>query len=380
MCHMPLVERSQVCGVQSEQSILRKNRKCKCNLCGARQCIRVGCYFVFQVDEMGEDLNMKKSDLNLNHCLIAGVTFLLPIAVLYAVILYLHEKFALSIRDIYVPLYKSLGLYDKLPRHVMAIGSEVVTILLVLLALVLVGWVVLRVLRKRRANAIHQFLANVPFVRGVFSPVKQAVDSLFGSKSGEKNRKVVRFAYPAEPYHAIGLVMDEIEEDGEARYVVVMPLTMSAGTGFLLTVPKTAATEIQVNATLALEHILSCGMVKLPMKKHKEEVLITGVSNLWDAVSKGIPTIRFRMTEEEQNGIPKEEKDLMDYFCKIVYGRVDAKARKVLKMRTVGSILSSLDQFFHVKWYNSQKLKCYSCKVDGEYIQLEKVNERPVSQ
>lgn len=319
---------------------------------------------------------MKK--LKFSHYLLAGLTFLLPLGVLVAVLLYIHEKFASAIRDFYVPIYKNLGVYDKLPRHVMAVGAELVTVAVGALALAVVGWIVLRVLRRRRIKAFHQFLGNVPVIKTVFSPVKRAVDSLFGSGLNDGNRKVVRFAYPAEPYKTIGIVMDEVVENGEKKYLVLLPLTMSAGTGILLTIPKAAAEEIPVNVSRALEHVISCGMVKLPTKKgqvlHRDGIRISGIYQLWEAIQMGEPIIELRMSEEERAALPADKDKLISFFCKAIYARVAARAKTSMKHHTNYKVDGLVHRLVHMKWYYAKELRNYTGEVvDDEFLRLTKI-------
>lgn len=305
-----------------------------------------------------------------SHCVLAGFTFLLPIGLFIAIVLYVHEKFALATRDIFVPIYKKLGLYEKLPRIVMAIGGEVVTLLVVVLVLAVAGWIVLRVLRRRRVKMFHQCLENLPVVKSVFTPIKQAVDSMFGSGLNDGHRKVVQFPYPADPYKAIGIVMDETENE----YVVAMPLTMSAGTGVLLRMPKSAAEVISADVATALQHVISCGMVKLSEKKSSVEKCITGIDQFWEAIRMKNPSIKIKMSEGVRNALPDNKEEWLNFACKVVYGRVNYKINKIHNNRmgvlSLKKIERDIGRIVRTKLIYSKNLKKYKCEVKEDCILL----------
>lgn len=305
-----------------------------------------------------------------SHCVLAGFTFLLPIGLFIAIVLYVHEKFALATRDIFVPIYKKLGLYERLPRQIMAIGGEVVTLLVVVLVLAVVGWIVLRVLRRRRVKMFHQCLENLPVVKSVFTPIKQAVDSMFGSGLNDGHRKVVQFPYPADPYKAIGIVMDETENE----YVVVMPLTMSAGTGVLLRMPKSAAEVISADVAIALQHVISCGMVKLSEKKSSVEKCITGIDQFWEAIRMKNPSIKIKMTEGVRNALPDNKEEWLNFACNVVYGRVNYKINKIHNNRmgvlSLKKIERDIGRVVRTKLIYAENLKRYKCEVKEDCIHL----------
>lgn len=305
-----------------------------------------------------------------SHCVLVGFTFLLPIGLFIAIVLYVHEKFALATRDVFVPIYKKLGLYEKLPRQVMAIGGEIVTLLVVVLVLAVVGWIVLRVLRRRRVKMFHQCLENLPVVKTVFTPIKQAVDSMFGSGLNDGHRKVVQFPYPADPYKAIGIVMDETENE----YVVVMPLTMSAGTGVLLRMPKSAAEVISADVAIALQHVISCGMVKLSEKKSSVEKCITGIDQFWEAIRVKNPSIKIKMTEGVRNALPDNKEEWLNFACNVVYGRVNYKIDKIYNNRmgvlSLKKIERDIGRVVRTKLIYAENLKRYKCEVKEDCIHL----------
>ena len=199
--------------------------------------------------------------IRIKRCFFAGITFIAPIVVTFWALWFAYNKLALFLKEPFVRFYKAVGLFDVLPRHVMAILAELIFVLLIFLGLTVMGYVLTRYFKRRGDNAIHKMLGQVPVIKTVFNPVKQAVQSLLGE--GMDGRQVVRFPYPCEPYTTLGIVMDELVVNGTESLMVMMPLTMSAGTGVLLTIPKSKAVVIDVEASQALAHVISCGMVKL---------------------------------------------------------------------------------------------------------------------
>jgi len=292
---------------------------------------------------------------------VSGLMFTLPIVVTVLIFSYLYDKLARLLRGPFVAIYNSIhvgevSLYELLPKHMLAVCAEAMTAVVLFFLLAFVGWVVNRTLRQCKDNAVHRFLEHLPVVRSIFKPVNQAVQSLLGD--GMKGRRVVRFPYPAEPYWGVGIVMDEVVCDGVELYVVMMPLTMSAGTGVLLRIPRSCAKIVDVDATTALEHVITCGMIPLSEKSCVANDVVTDVEQFWDCVRKGQREICFRYAQPVENppaGLPMRRKK--EWYCRLMTARREQGGYSFsdwLKVR------------LYAGWYYRNQMRKYRCQVESE--------------
>jgi len=188
-----------------------------------------------------------------------GLRLVVPILVTAVVLWWAYGKLAPILSAPFLWLYAQFGI--NLPQ-VGSMGYELLCVIQTIGAIGLLLLLIGACVGDAAKRGVQRALEWLPVVGAVFKPVNQAVESLLGE--GMAGKPVVRFPFPAAPCTAIGIVMDMENVDGVECCVVMMPLTMSAGTGMLLTVPKDSV-QVQdgVEASQALAYAISCGMTKL---------------------------------------------------------------------------------------------------------------------
>lgn len=188
-----------------------------------------------------------------------GLRFVVPILVTAVLLWWAYGKLAPILSAPFLWLYAKCGI--SIPKAG-SIGYELLCVVQTIGALGLLLLFIGYSFGESLKRGMQRILERMPIVGVVFKPVNQAVESLLGV--GMAGKPVVRFPFPAAPCTAIGIVMDQEKVNGVDCCVVMMPLTMSAGTGVLITVP---ADQIQilegVEASQALAYAISCAMTKL---------------------------------------------------------------------------------------------------------------------
>lgn len=122
----------------------------------------------------------------------------------------------------------------------------------------------------------ENFLSRVPFVKTIYSSVKQVSDTLF-SDSGNAFRKAVLVQYPRQGSWTIafvtgtpgGDVVNHLTGDYVSIYV---PTTPNPTSGFFLMMPKADVIELDMSVDEALKYIISMGTVA-PKKHHQTQEL-----------------------------------------------------------------------------------------------------------
>jgi uncharacterized membrane protein len=113
----------------------------------------------------------------------------------------------------------------------------------------------------------------VPFVRNVYSAVKQVSSFLLNERHTQISRVVV-VEYPRPGIWALGFVMgdgmEEVAAISGGEYVTVLvctsPMPMA---GFTITVRRSEVVDLSITFDQALQFIVSCGVV-LPHPKNGE--------------------------------------------------------------------------------------------------------------
>jgi uncharacterized membrane protein len=118
------------------------------------------------------------------------------------------------------------------------------------------------------ARLIHMWealLGRIPFVKSIYSSVKQVSDTLF-SDSGTAFRKalLVEFPYPGSWTIAFltGSPASSIATDlAEEHVSVYVPTTPNPTSGYFVMLPKSRVHELDMTVDEALKYIISMGVV-----------------------------------------------------------------------------------------------------------------------
>ncbi len=174
---------------------------------------------------------------------------------------------------------KSLLLLPTAWRPAAQIGLEIPGMGAVLtLLIIFVTGVIARNFFGRQLLAMwDDFLSRVPFVKSIYSSVKQVSDTLF-SDSGNAFRQAVLVQYPHLGSWTIafvtgtpgGDVVNHLHGDYVSIYV---PTTPNPTSGFFLMMPKSEVIELEMSVDEALKYIISMGTVT-PKDSRQQDLYI----------------------------------------------------------------------------------------------------------
>jgi uncharacterized membrane protein len=194
--------------------------------------------------------------------LIAGLLVWVPLGVTLLII-----KFLVDLMD------QTLLL---LPRHVRPealIGQSIPGLGLVLTLIVVwvTGVVVTNLFGRRLYRLGELILSRIPFVRSVYSAVKQVTETLF-SGTGKSFRKVCLVEYPRHGLWSLafmtGVGAPEIKDrTGRDVANIFIPTTPNPTSGFFLMVPRDEVIELTMSVDDGLKMLISVGVVMPGAKK-----------------------------------------------------------------------------------------------------------------
>ena len=124
---------------------------------------------------------------------------------------------------------------------------------------------------KKLINIYEAIFNKVPFVKSVYSSIKQVSDTLLTSSGKAFNKAVlIEFPHPGTFTFAFitGEPDDKITAKLKGKYVnVYVPTTPNPTSGYTLIVPKNKVIELDISVDQVLKYVISMGVT--PPKKKK---------------------------------------------------------------------------------------------------------------
>jgi uncharacterized membrane protein len=187
---------------------------------------------------------------------ITGLLVLVPLFITFWVLytlFHIMDQILLLLPNAWQPI-------NLLGFHVPGLGA-----LLLLVTIFVTGVVATNIFGRQLILLWESLLAKVPFVKTIYSSVKQVSDTLF-SDSGNAFRKAVLVQYPRVGSWTIafitgapgGDVVNHLHGDYVSVYV---PTTPNPKSGFFLMMPKADVIELDMSVDEALKYIISMGTV-----------------------------------------------------------------------------------------------------------------------
>ncbi|RLQ95191.1 DUF502 domain-containing protein [Falsibacillus albus] len=134
-------------------------------------------------------------------------------------------------------------------------------ILTTMVAITALGWLSTKFITGTIIKLIDHLLTKIPFVKTIYSVIKDTVNSFIGDKKSFS--KVVTFTFPGTEIKSIGFITsDDVEgfysplQDHAAVYI---PQTFQVA-GFTFLIPKDQIEVIDVKPEDAMKFVLSGGM------------------------------------------------------------------------------------------------------------------------
>jgi len=148
-----------------------------------------------------------------------------------------------------------------LPFHIPGLGA-IITFILVFLC----GLVAQSYFGNKMVLLGEGMLNKVPFIRSIYSAIKQIADTMFMDRASFK--KVVLFKFPSKNVYSVGFVTGTPEGELKTRidqhtnYVsVFMPTAPNPTTGLYMLMPEEELIYLDMTVEDAFALIISAGMV-----------------------------------------------------------------------------------------------------------------------
>lgn len=118
----------------------------------------------------------------------------------------------------------------------------------------------------------EKMLKKIPFVKGIYSSVKDMTDS-FSSEKRRSFKEAVLAEFPSQGRYAIGFVTNRMKsQPGEEFCSVFIPTTPNPTSGFLIVIPEKELIFLDLPVDDALKYIISLGTVGIELAWKEKEL------------------------------------------------------------------------------------------------------------
>jgi uncharacterized membrane protein len=156
------------------------------------------------------------------------------------------------------------------PSTYMPFGLPGLGLVMLVVALTVIGFLTANFLGRSLLAIGEPILGRMPFIRSVYSAIKQIFETVLQDKS-TAFREVVLLEFPRSGAWTLGLVIGRTE--GEIRdklpedlMTVFVPTAPNPTSGYVLFVPHADAIRLEMSVEDALKMIVSGGLVTPPRK------------------------------------------------------------------------------------------------------------------
>ena len=188
----------------------------------------------------------------------AGFFILIPVIVTS----YLIYMVVTSVDSVIYPLVVRLT-RTLIGREIFVPGTGLV--LLVIIAY-MTGIFATNYLGKKMLNLGEAVFTKIPFVKSIYSSVKDMTDA-FSSQNKRAFKEAVLVDFPFRGVRAIGFITNRMTgEDREALCSVFIPTTPNPTSGYLIMVPEKELSFLHMSVDEALKYIISLGTTRVELK------------------------------------------------------------------------------------------------------------------
>ena len=163
-----------------------------------------------------------------------------------------------------------------LPEHLRPeyfLGGDVFGfgVVLTFLAVMFTGVIANNFFGKKLIQVYENILNRVPFIKSVYSSIKQVSDTLLKS-SGKAFSKAVLIEFPSEGTYTFAFITGEpdalITKKLKGKFVnVYVPTTPNPTSGYTLIVPVKKVIELDISVDQVLKYVISMGVTNDPKTK-----------------------------------------------------------------------------------------------------------------
>jgi uncharacterized membrane protein len=142
---------------------------------------------------------------------------------------------------------------------------KMVALVVAIILISVVGLVARNYLGRKLIEWVDGWMLRVPVVNKIYAATKQ-VNEAFSSGSKTSFKTVVMIEYPRLGMYSVGFLTSEVHEEiqgkvPEKMVCVFIPTTPNPTSGFLVMVPESHVTKLEMSVTEGIKFIVSLGAI-----------------------------------------------------------------------------------------------------------------------
>lgn len=199
----------------------------------------------------------------------AGLLVTVPLALTYLLFSFLIRK----LDHLVAPLVREIILKTGAPLpedfHLPGLGFFITCVLMCVIGVFAKNFIGIKIVRRGQ-----ELLQSIPFVKQVYTTIKQVVDSI--SKVDKRVfERMVMLRYPHLSTYVMGLAAcdssgEVLLRTGENSVNVFVPMLPNVTLGWLLVVPRDQVTVLKMNREEGIKMLLSFGIFEAGGSKKEE--------------------------------------------------------------------------------------------------------------
>jgi uncharacterized membrane protein len=192
----------------------------------------------------------------------AGLAIILPAVITLAVVKWLFG----TVSNITDPLLFFLpSTWTHQPEGPMYWWWSLFALFLAVVLISLIGRMARNYIGKKMIQAVDRILLRVPVMNKIYGAIKQ-VNEAFTSSNKTSFKQVVLIEFPGPGVHAIGFVTGSQPAEVQTKVnedlvSVFVPTTPNPTGGFVLLVPESHITRLEMSVADGIKYVLSLGSV-----------------------------------------------------------------------------------------------------------------------
>lgn len=209
-------------------------------------------------------MNFKRNVLVWRANFFTGLAVVLPSAISIALVFWLFGTIA-NITDKLLFLVPSEWKYLNGQGGAIRWYWSAVAFLLAITTISLIGRLTRNFIGRKLIELFDSWMLRIPLLNKIYGAIKQ-VNEAFSSNKDSSFRQVVLVEFPNQGTYSVGFITGDQNQEIQARtkekiVSVFVPTTPNPTSGFLILVPETAVTKLDMTVADGIKFIISLGAV-----------------------------------------------------------------------------------------------------------------------
>ena len=193
---------------------------------------------------------------------LTGMAILLPMAITFWIIDFFFNLLTKPFLSLAGSILDDFGI-ETVDHPIGLFFARVGILLFLFFFTMLLGYIAQKYFFKFILNSFQNFLKKIPIVKSVYQIVEQTTNSLIAEKKNPFSH-VVTAQFPKSDSYTLAFLTGEsspiiTKEKPDATEAVFIPTAPHPISGFLLFLPKTSITPIEMKSEDAFKILFSCG-------------------------------------------------------------------------------------------------------------------------